>query len=552
MNFSHITNVRRAETPHQKPSYKALKNQIKSKKTKPKVKIFSRYHNTNSHLNDLIEKMRCFKNILNKTTDLKSLLLIDTYGLHYSNELKKIINNVKKNIFPLPHHYDFSMKSKEKQKKDKKDKNDTKTRLYLSYKEKRKSDVKKEENNLDKVFDLSDLMNSNREKRLNKESISQSRKDKKLLNLKAQIFYLERGKFITNQKNNKYEFLRNNIKKNNYNKIQSKYKRPKTAIDKLKNKSKENNDLDSFNTPNYKSNIHNIDSFGGIDDNKANYDDNIDRMNYYNKRIKSSKIRNQIKKENFNILNESYKQNNITPNILLFKTSRLTTPHIPIRQKFKKMLFANNPKEKTVKSASIFNKSNRINHSLLLNPNKKYFFDELNNLEVKSNIIDHNFSYFSDKSQEIGKNFFNKSFQKIKNDELNIKEINQYFNFSKGFEKNLEHLLKKNAINVKKIIDPHGTKILDKVIKELCMEERILNKNYFLSFKEDKPEEKKQIMNKYNEMLKEGNSDILDIFQKKENDFFNDIRLKKNYVNDIEIMYRKAKIINKFGKKANI
>ena len=552
MNFSHITNVRRAVTPHQKPNYKALKNQIKSKKTKPKVKIFSRYHNSNSHLNDLIEKMRCFKNILNKTTDLKSLLLIDTYGLHYSNELKKIINNVKKNIFPLPHHYDFSMKSKEKQKKDKKDKNDTKTRLYLSYKEKRKSDLKKEENNLEKAFDLSDLMNSNREKRLNKESISQSRKDKKLLNLKAQIFYLERGKFITNQKNNKYEFLRNNIKKNNYNKIQSKYKRPKTAIDKLKNKSKENNDLDSFNTPNYNSNINNIDYFGGEDDNKANFDDNINRMNYYNKRIKSSKIRNQIKKENFNILNESYKQNNITPNILLFKTSRLATPHIPIRQKFKKMLFANNPKEKTVKSASIFNKSNRINHSLLLNPNKKYFFDELNNLEVKSNIIDHNFSYFSDKSQEIGKNFFNKSFQKIKNDELNIKEINQYFNFSKGFEKNLEHLLKKNAINVKKIIDPHGTKILDKVIKELCMEERILNKNYFLSFKEDKPEEKKQIMNKYNEMLKEGNSDILDIFQNKDNDFFNDIRLKKNYANDIEIMYRKAKIINKFGKKANI
>jgi len=31
------------------------------------------------------------RNLLNKTTDLKSLLLLDTCGLIYSNELKKIV-----------------------------------------------------------------------------------------------------------------------------------------------------------------------------------------------------------------------------------------------------------------------------------------------------------------------------------------------------------------------------------------------------------------------------------------------------------------------------
>ena len=89
---------------------------------------------------------------------------------------------------------------------------------------------------------------------------------------------------------------------------------------------------------------------------------------------------------------------------------------------------------------------------------------------------------------------------------------------------------------------------MDRVIKEICLEEKKLNKNYFLYNKEEKSENKTQILNQYNEMIKEGNDIITNMFQNKEKDFFNDIRFKKDYVNDIETLYRKAKIINKFGK----
>ena len=60
-------------------------------------------------------------------------------------------------------------------------------------------------------------------------------------------------------------------------------------------------------------------------------------------------------------------------------------------------------------------------------------------------------------------------------------------------------------------------------------------------------------MNKYKEMFKgEGNDDIFNVFKNKEEDFINDIRNKKNYVNDIEQQYIKTKIIKKCNNlKAN-
>ena len=98
-------------------------------------------------------------------------------------------------------------------------------------------------------------------------------------------------------------------------------------------------------------------------------------------------------------------------------------------------------------------------------------------------------------------------------------------------------------------MDPKCGKILDEVVKEVCLEENKLNKNYFLYFKEEKPENKTQIMNKYNNMFQDESDYVLNMFKNKEDDFFNAIRNKKNYVNDIEQLYRKAKIIKKLGKR---
>ena len=563
MNISHITNVRRSVTPKQKPNYKALKNYIKSKKNKLKIKIFSRYQNSNTHLNELIEKMKGFRNLLNKTTDLKSLLLLDTCGLIYSNELKKIVNNFKKNIFPLPHHKDFSMKAKEKSEKKDKIENKANSKLFLILNKKRKNTLKKDENNNEKIFDLSDLIKTNKEKTLNKNFIINSKKNKKLLNLKAQILDFDKRRLLSSKKNKNIEYIRNTIKKNIYDKIKSKYKRPKTSIKRLRNNNNNttriNDNLISFHTPNYFSNNNYINFFS---EEVINEDEN----NYYKEIINSNISKNKPNIENINefIENKNY-NGNITPNISLFRTSRINSPHIPIRQKFKQVMFSNNSQETTtiINSPNESNTKNIIqnryyqlkenpfqnsNKSLSLRVKKKNFIEHLNKLEKKSNIINQNFSYFSDKSQEIGEKFFNKSFQRNNNEELNIKEINEYFNFSKGFENSLENLLKKNANKVKKIIDIKGGKILDRVIKEICLEEKKLNKNYFLYNKEEKSENKTQILNQYNEMIKEGNDIITNMFQNKEKDFFNDIRFKKDYVNDIETLYRKAKIINKFGK----
>ena len=179
-----ISNVRRSLTPNHKKYRNTIKNNIKPKKNKPKIKVYSKYLNSNAHLNDLIAKMRCYKDLLHKTSDLKSLFLVDAYGLKYSNELKKIINHVKKHIFPIPPHYNFSMNQKKKTQNI--DNNNKNSVLLIN---KRKSTIKKEEQNGDNVFDLTGNIKTNREKSLNQEIFNRGKKIKKLLNLKRQIFF---------------------------------------------------------------------------------------------------------------------------------------------------------------------------------------------------------------------------------------------------------------------------------------------------------------------------------------------------------------------------
>ena len=192
------------------------------------------------------------------------------------------------------------------------------------------------------------------------------------------------------------------------------------------------------------------------------------------------------------------------------------------------------------------------NNSILMNFNKKNLMYKLNKLENKSNIINQNFSNYTNKSQEISTKLFNPSTSENneKNEEkVNIKEINEHFNFSKGFETDLESLLKKNADKVKKSLDYKCGRIVDEIVKEICLEEKNLHKNYFLYTKDLKPKDRSEVLKKYNDMYKGKKNDIFDIFRDKEKDeFINAIRFKKNYVNDIEQMYRKTKILNTFKK----
>ena len=255
----------------------------------------------------------------------------------------------------------------------------------------------------------------------------------------------------------------------------------------------------------------------------------------------------------------------MTSNILLYKISKLNQRYVPIRDKFKQTMFTKEYQDTcgfdSRNESSIFNKtsvryypnkknnfSKNFNYSISMQSKKNYFIDSLNKLENKSNIINQDFSIFSNESHDLGNKLFNRTYKTKEKEELNVKEINDYFNFDKGFEKDIESLLKNNAKKVKKIMDSKCGKILDKIVKKICLEEIKLNKNHFLSFRNDKIFDKKNSMlKKYNKEFKnEKKNNIFDMFKKKDEDFFDIIKSGKNYISDIEQQYIKTKILNKF------
>ena len=326
-SFDRKLDIKRPMTPNLKLNHKLMQSQIKSNKKKSKIKVFSKYFNSNAHLNELIEKIKCFKDLLYQTNDLKSLSLLDVYGLKYTNELKQILNNVKSNIFPIPQHYDFSMKTKEKTKKNKNNNNNRTNQQLSNYNS--KSKTKKEENFGDS-FDLTSSTKYENEKTLSKKILNNVKKNTKLMNLKAQILLLDKFRIIRNKKENNIEFLRNNIKKYIYNRIKSKYKRPKTA------------DIKSKNNLSKISNNNISKGFSKISDN-TNYSFGI---------IKPYKLK--INNKN---------KNHYTPNILLYKGSK-NPSYTQNKNKYKKITSNDNSQDYTVfnfPSESSVNKSNKYN-----------------------------------------------------------------------------------------------------------------------------------------------------------------------------------------------
>jgi len=75
---------RRAVSAQQRVANKFLKSQNKPKKNKQK--FYTKYLHSNEYLNELIKRMKYFKALLNRTHDLKSLLVLDTCGINYSNK----------------------------------------------------------------------------------------------------------------------------------------------------------------------------------------------------------------------------------------------------------------------------------------------------------------------------------------------------------------------------------------------------------------------------------------------------------------------------------
>ena len=506
---------KRAVSAQQRGSYKLYKSQNKQKKYKQKFKAYCKYQYSNEYLNELIKRLKCFKTLLKRTHDLKSVLILDTYGMNYSSEVKKIINKNKGNIYHALHNYKNSTASKEK-----------------SIKSNNKKSIKGKDNNnnIENGFDLTKAMDTKKDKYLGEKYLFQVKNMRNLLNLKAEIILLEKNKLISNKKNKNLEFIRENINKSIYNKIKSKYKRPNTAI--------------------YRS--------------KANIDTKICGVNYPNKNRKNKKDNYCKINHKSNLDNITDSKDNLTSNILLYKTSRLQQRHIPIRDKFKQTIFSKEFQD-TVgldsrNESTLFNKTaikyynNRKQkpqnfiYSASVNSKKNYFIDSLNKLENKSNIINQDFSIFSNESQDLGNKLFNRTYKNNKStEELNVKEINEYFNFSKGFENSIESLLKNNAKKVKKIIDPKCGRILDRIVKKLCLEEKKLNKNHFLSFRNDQILKKKNSMlKKYNKEYKKEEKNIFDMFKDKDEDIYGDLKNKINYMDDIEQQYIKTKIINKF------
>jgi len=86
--------------------------------------------------------------------------------------------------------------------------------------------------------------------------------------------------------------------------------------------------------------------------------------------MKSYKIKNVLNWESVNAFSEN--TNNITPNISIYKASQIKSPNIPIKQKFKQIIFSNNSQENpSLKNPNEKNISQEVNlsHSIFFHLN---------------------------------------------------------------------------------------------------------------------------------------------------------------------------------------
>ena len=316
---------------------------IKVKDYSPK-KYKSNYEKSIYNINSLIEKMNSIKQLMYNTSDLQSMLILDKYGLKYSNDLRRNINSAKQYM-----NYPYSPKSNLNDYSDNYKRRKS-IEMNLTYFRNSKSAVKnngkrkkgKDMNIVGKIFDLTSITKNKKEKEYNQTFLDNEKKEKKLYHLKTELYMLENKNKLKdvyvneNHLNKNLTFIRDDIDKDNYySQVKSKYKRKiKKPRKNILFKKSNNNDLKKINdihlSKNYTEHFNNIMQTKTKNNSNNELEESIipnkkilyfkDKINSYKfkkKKLKTSKNKknknnenNENNNSNKNISNRSYSLNN--------------------------------------------------------------------------------------------------------------------------------------------------------------------------------------------------------------------------------------------------
>ena len=531
--------IEKSKYPFNHKSISNSKNE--SKRPKSEHKMFSSPEILIYNMNLLIDKMKNLKKMMYKTSDLKSMLVMDKYGLKYSNNLRKNINSNKKIMTPVSSKTSNILRKFESSKTN----NFYLNKTYFKKREANKLKINKTKKksagrlfNIEKEFDLTNNCKNLKEKLYSQTFLDLEKKNKKLYHLKTELFLLQQKNKISendayvkeniNTKN--LTFVRENIGLDKYySKIKSKYMNNKLKYNRDKKRGKT---IISFKDilPEKTNNmiqikIHDIDDeiTEIIKPNKKimflKDNNNINSYNSYNTRKRPCKSGKITKNRNF--FNENPKNkyplktpSNKSPNLSTFNKS--INPKVPVGKGIKKQSFtfitnSNNSQDNTsynslnssIKTSDIlhslsknnkiiekFNQSNstlkskypsnQSNQSTFIKTRKGFLINKLKNIINNSNRIHRNFMQISEMAKDKKEKIFSKHDYSIEpDDDIDIKKINKFFKFSNREEVEAEKIVKENVNKVKNNMDKRCNKILDSIINELFFEENRLNKKYY-------------------------------------------------------------------------
>ena len=599
--------IKRNINRNKSPQYFIRKNIFKKSFTRennsrPNIpKITSNYEGSIYNINSLIDKMNSLKQLMYRTTDLNSMLVMDKYGLKYANDLRRNINSANKLM--SPHH-------QENKKYNHYETNNLNyfkgIRIKNDFKKNSKR-FEKELINLSKDFDLTSININNIKKEKIKNVLEEEKKDKKLYHLKTELFLLDQNNKIKNSyvsENNEDKnltFIRDKTTKDNiYSQVKSKFRKQNNKIkrnllltlSKTDEHNKFKNLLNSFNE---NSDIIKINENEEDDDFEVEQDvKQKNKISFLKNDINSYKIKiqnsNKSENNNKNIIRNSFNQymkaplstslnltlskNNMNNNIKKISLTHLTTSnnsqentcHNSPNSSFitKEMIY---PKYKnTMKIVKNNITSNNINGPLnnfkkqRFKPKKFHLIKKINTIMDKSNSIKKSFINISDESKKIKKKLFSKHNYKYNlNRDMNIDldRINKYFKFSKRDDIDENKLIKENANRIKTFMDNKCSKLLDCVVNELIYQDRKLNKGYLgMSSYEKKvlkikrEDDIKKIGNENVLVEKELQKDkILDIFLPENQEIVDLLKENNNKHDDTELLYIKSKILKHLNRK---
>ena len=448
------------------------------------------------NLNLLIDKMNSLKQLMCRTTDLKSMLVMDRYGLNYSRELRKNVNSSKRVMTSITPKNNLRKKFENSSKNNKiVNKSYFRTRTInpdTKIKKSSKERIRKLTKN-GGTFDLSNTSKNIKEKKFNQTFLLNQKKDKTLYHLKARLFLLDRKNKITDneefdtgyKQNQNLTFIRENFDKENYySQIKSKYMK---NIHNIKNRRKHN--ITTVNNSHNKT--KNISKISYNDNNiikikidENSYTDTIEKIPSKNiirnlkEKINSYKKKNNFRKRINKINNNTEKDLYIlktpsvkSPTLSLFNKSinlnkeKGKTLKVENKKSFTFITNSNNSQDNTshnslnssIKTTDILNSLNKNNIKIIkknynkINTNKpktRYqssidrikkfkkviFINSLNNLIKKSTKINNNFLFLNENGKLQKNKIFSKPDYSYQHESIDLDEINKFFKFSKAEE----------------------------------------------------------------------------------------------------------------------